>query len=76
MDDDEKHMNDCCGNCKSFSSPNRSFKTKKGFCLKWKRSKVKTDYCGYHKPDIKVEYEIECGAPGKSHSQPKNHFSN
>ena len=59
----EIYADDCCQFCKSFSSS--SFRMKKGFCMKLKKSKKRTDICGYFRPDIKVEYQMECCATPK-----------
>lgn len=64
MDDhEEKYVDDCCQYCKSFSLPN--FRMKKGYCMKMRRFTKRNDLCGYFKPDIKVEYQIECRATPK-----------
>ena len=76
MNNDEQYVDDCCDNCKSFSSPNRQYRSKKGFCMKWRKSVKRTDVCGYHRPDVKVEYQMECKPPERSSAPPKNHFSN
>jgi len=75
MDDhDEAYVDDCCQYCKSFSSSN--FRMKKGYCMKLRKAVKRDGYCGYFKPDIKVEYQMECKPIEKTSVPPKNRFSN
>lgn len=48
----------------------------KGFCLKFKKAMKRTDVCGYYRPDVKVEYKMECKPPERISAPPKNYFSN
>ena len=47
---------ECCRTCKSFSRTG----AKKGFCLRLKKSTYKSSVCGYYRPDVVIEYEMEC----------------
>lgn len=49
---------------------------KKGFCLKLRKAMKRTDVCGYYRPDVKVEYQMECKPPERTSAPPKNYFSN
>ncbi len=75
MDDDGKYIEeDSCETCKSFSKS--GFKMKKGFCMKLRKAMKRTDVCGYYRPDVKVEYQMECKPPERTSAPPKNYFSN
>lgn len=65
MDDNEEYMDDCCEICKSFSSPDKIYRSKKGFCLRRKKPVKKSDICAYFKLNVKVEYQIECKASSR-----------
>lgn len=74
MDDDGKYIEeDSCETCKSFS---KSGFMKKGFCLKLRKAMKRTDVCGYYRPDVKVEYQMECKPPERTSAPSKNYFSN
>jgi len=76
MDDDEKYMDECCATCKSFSTASSLYRSQKGFCLKLKQPRKRDSVCGYYRPDIKVEYQMECKPIEKTSAPPKNRFSN